>query len=465
MEAHPGDGGTREIPVVISTYGNGRATIRAGQGDGVCAENCAGIDISNLEITGSGRETNQGSGIHFNNKSAAGTKLDYVRITDVDISGFGGCGIAIGAEKERSGYKDVRIVRASLHDNASAGISAWGQTHEKMQGWAHEQIYVGHCRAYNNSGIAAKMDSHSGSGIVIGCVDGGIIEYCEAFNNGWLCNFKNGGPVGIWFWDAHNALIQFCESHHNRTGKNSVDGGGFDLDGGVTHSVIQYNYSHDNDGAGYLLAQYERARPFFKNTVRYNISANDARAHDYGAVHLWSHAAGGIRDVDVYHNTLLVSPSASGTPAAVHCDRNMQNVRLLNNVFITRGSAKLIKALQYEGLAFLGNAYSAETFLIEYGTQRFEKFDAWRSSAKQEAFKEQPFGIAGDLKIVWPENTITIGDPQKLNTLNAYVLQAESPLINKGINLREMFGIDIGTRDFWGKKIRPDAPDVGAGGR
>ena len=42
-------------------------------------------------------------------------------------------------------------------------------------------------------------------------------------------------------------------------------------------SVMQYNYSHDNDGAGYLLGQFTGGRPWGRNIVRNNISQNDAR--------------------------------------------------------------------------------------------------------------------------------------------------------------------------------------------
>lgn len=82
--------------------------------------------------------------------------------------------------------------------------------------------------------------------------------------------------AGIWAWDSNNILLQFNESYANRT--IGVDGDGFDFDGGVTNSVMQYNYSHDNDAAGFLLAQYAFAPQAMKNIViRYNISENDCR--------------------------------------------------------------------------------------------------------------------------------------------------------------------------------------------
>ena len=67
------------------------------------------------------------------------------------------------------------------------------------------------------------------------------------------------------------------------------------LDGGVRNSIVQYNYSHDNDGAGYLLAQFEGGRAFYNNVIRYNVSENDGQKNSYGGIHLWSTGANGGR--------------------------------------------------------------------------------------------------------------------------------------------------------------------------
>jgi hypothetical protein len=71
----------------------------------------------------------------------------------------------------------------------------------------------------------------------------GTIEYCEAYENGALCDAtESGGPVGIWAYNCDRALLQFNKSHRNHS-NNQADGGGFDLDGGTTNSVMRYNVS------------------------------------------------------------------------------------------------------------------------------------------------------------------------------------------------------------------------------
>jgi hypothetical protein len=192
------------------------------------------------------------------------TKLNTIIIRDVEVSGFGKTGVSVGSWNGKSGFKDVRITYVEAHDNVNAGIFVWGFFSAQASGYSHENLYIGHSKAYNNRGKPGTS-VHSGNGIVVSDVDGAVVERCVAYNNG-ARNTAVGGPVGIWAWDANNVTIQYNESHHNRTG-SSADGGGFDLDGGVTNSVMQYNYSHDNDGAGFLIAQFRGARPLQRNLI------------------------------------------------------------------------------------------------------------------------------------------------------------------------------------------------------
>ena len=91
-----------------------------------------------------------------------------------------------------------------------------------------------------------------------------------------------GGPCGIWTYNSNNITIQYNESYGNLGDR--VDGDGFDMDGGTTNCILQYNYSHDNDGAGYLQAQFPDAQEHSGDIIRYNISQNDGRKNSYGAI-------------------------------------------------------------------------------------------------------------------------------------------------------------------------------------
>jgi hypothetical protein len=48
-------------------------------------------------------------------------------------------------------------------------------------------------------------------------------------------------------------------------------------------------------------------------------------------------------------------------------------------------------------------------------------------------------------------------------SFSAYRLLPGSPAIDRGIPLRGLFGIDPGSRDFYGNRLDPDdRPDIGA---
>lgn len=348
--------------VTIGSYGSGRATIEAGFGTGFIAKNRGGVHLVNLNFVGNGTSENINSGILFINTLTDSVKLADIRIHRVDVRGFKHAGVNFTAQppdNSWSGFHKVRITNTTSHDNGDAGISCIGAWNPEQNGYAHADFYIGNCSAYRNTGLPGK-GSHSGNGIVLAQVDGALIEHCRAYENGKLNDYEGGGPVGIWTWDANRVVIQFNESHHNRTG-SSKDGGGFDLDGGVTNSVVQHNYSHDNDGAGYLLAQFEGARPFYGNVVRYNLSVNDGRRNRYGGIHLWSTGAnGGITGTTFYGNTVYMTQSADGNPAAVDCSSGgIRNIRFYNNYFHTDGNTVSIRGQANRNVVFENNTFAS----------------------------------------------------------------------------------------------------------
>ena len=448
------DSGTAANPVTITSYGGGgRAIINAGIGHGLYAYNCAGLDIRNINFSGSGPTTSTGSGIFFYMDLGEAVKLKRIYINKVDVSGFGEEGISIGSwHVSRSGFRNVRITQTRVFNNRLNGLDIWGYRPSTTE-WSHQNVFVSNCKFFDNSGDPNKIDTHSGSGAVIGNTDGVRIQYCEAYHNGWLCNNTDGGPVGIWVWDSNNAIIQFNESHHNLTGSNSVDGGGFDLDGGVRNSVMQYNYSHDNDGSGFLAAQYPGAAPFFNNTIRYNISQNDGREHSHGGIQVWN-GGSGINNLQIYNNTVYTSPASKGSPSAVNLIYNASNGSFYNNIFITKGGVRLVNTYQASGFSFMGNNYYAEDgkFMITWGDKNYTSFPSWRNGTGQEMLSGVPVGSSINPLLMNTGGGRTIRNAFHLNTLSAYRLQPSSPLIQAGLDLFSLFGIDQGSRDFYGNK-------------
>jgi hypothetical protein len=447
----PGSGGTSGSPKTLTTPTSDPATVKpTGNDKTACYIYNAGyITVSNIVFLGPGMDTHQQDGVMAYADDGAYHGLSFLNL---DVSGFGATGIVLGGWGGTTyGFRDVLIEDCASHDNRKGGIASWAQYAS-----ANQDITVRGCTAFNNLGDPAAS-SHTGSGIVLGNVTGGLIEHCLAYNNGERC-VTTGGPIGIWAWDASNVTIQFCEAYQNHA--VNCDGGGFDLDGGCQDCVIQYCYSHDNDGAGYLICQYSGARAFTGNTVRYCISENDGRRNGFAGFSFWSSgSSGGIQDTAIYGNTVY---NACSHVVRFHNTAGQSGTRLWNNVFISADSRKLLDGSPATGVArFQGNGWHSITGV--YDIAGYASLAAWRSATGQEELSGSPVGMQADPRVLNPGGGGTIGDTTQLATLSAYRLHADSPCLEAGLDLNALFGVNPGPCDYYGNALPQGAAlDIGA---
>ena len=444
------DKGSATAPIVISSYGTGRATINGGTSDGVLIYNTSGFEIRSINFVGSGRQTNQGSGVTVYADLPLGVKLPYVRVDSIDAGGFGQYGISIGTWNLSTGFSDVRVTYSTVHDNGHGGVTSYAQN-----AYANQNFYVGHVTAYNNTGIPGQP-TNSGSGIVLGGLTGGVIERCIAHDNGAL-NTASEGPVGIWAYDSDGITMQYNESYRNRTA-GTADGGGFDLDQNTRNTLVQYNYSHDNDGPGYLIAHSPNNSNSTGNTIRYNISQNDGRRNATGALVIFGRTIG----AEIHNNVVYLKSSLSGNSRAVNVfnatipAQDVQRVHFRNNSFIAdSGSIVLsVSADQVNGavdLRFEGNNWfsrtSAPRFL--WGNTTYWGIAAFRTNTTQETLGGAPVGYQGDPQFTAAGGAGIVGNADLLTSLSAYRLTSTSPLINRGLNLLQQFNVNPGSIDFY----------------
>lgn len=444
-------GGTEANPITIGSYGGGRATIDAGSGTGISIYDTAGVTIGNLNIIGGWNETaqsgNAGDGISVYTDLNGDVRLTGITIENCDISGFWDCGIVVGSwpgDGSQSGFDDVAISNCQAHDNGGAGISTWGPTaYSSTTPYAHTNVTVSGCNAYRNYGEKAHTSDNTGNGIVLGDVNTGTIEYCKAYDNGQYNFGPNGGPVGIWAWDSNNITIQYCEAYDNSSA--TADGDGFDFDGGVTNSVMQYNYSLNNRGAGYLIWEYGDPRVSNgNNTIRYNISQNDAGDNWYASI-----TEGSTCNANsIYGNTLYNSRSS-----LLRLDTATDN-QVYNNIFQGHGGFPLIEVTSTATTTMLGNDYYAagEPFVIDWGGAVYASCVSWQRATGQEMLNGASTGSHVKPDLANPGGGGTIADLQDLDGLSAYRLRAGSPVSAAGVDLYAL-GIAPGTSDFFGDPL------------
>jgi hypothetical protein len=458
------DGNLATNPIKISSYGTGRATIQSGSGMGLYAYNTKGFEISDLIFEGSGISTNLTDGIKIHTDLSGNVKLENIKVTNVEIRNYGVVGLYFYGANYNTGFKDVLIDQVSIHHVRENGLFIKGHTSPTHVGWSHENVIIRNTEVSNVPGYA-DANTHRGSGIIMAQVNGGIIEKCLAHHNG-AANIHCGGPGGIWAYDCNNVIIQHNESYNNSSG-TGCDGLGFDLDGGMVNSTLQYNYSHNNDGAGYLLGQYDGARTWSNNIVRYNISENDGRTNS-GGITLFKGPNSTMNGCKIYNNTVYMSPSAlnSGVGALTITEWNtgINGIEVYNNIFQTTGGSYLVDVPTGYDAAFAGNLYwsSGGTFKIRYHGTNYSNVSAWRTASGKEQVGSLTTGITADPQlinagaggIIWPLPTFS---------LSAYKTASTSPAINSALDLNTLFAINSGTVDFYNTVLpAPNMRDIGA---
>lgn len=283
-------------------------------------------------------------------------------IDSVEASGFLWSGI------KAVGGKNLRITNFYAHDNGFSGINVEsdGQDAGGLEGsWGKtfRNVYIAHCVAENNPGCPVVKNNHSGNGILIGGVTKGLIEYCEAMNNGWDMPREGNGPVGIWAYQSDSITIQYCYAHDNKTSAKGKDGGGFDLDGGITNSVVQYNYTANNEGAGYGLFQYYGATAWKNNIVRNNFSYNDGRKNGQAGFLMWisNGSPEPISDCQIYENTVVncYGHAISFEPG------DYPRFEFRKNTFVLTNQPVSFVNGNYTGATFTGNKISVSNCKIK----------------------------------------------------------------------------------------------------
>jgi Right handed beta helix region len=453
------DAGNPSAPVIIGSYGAGRATLVASDESGISVYDTAGVEIRNLAIVGGPGSLTAGGGIKLYSDLPGNRKLDHVAISDVEVTGFKN-GIEIGGGRGATGFRDVRISDSALHGNRDAGVTSYGPAFDAAApSYAHDSVLVSDVQVFDNLGNPDDRRTNTGNGIALGSVRGAVVEGSTAHDNGALCDALSG-PVGIWAYDSTAVVFQHNVSYRNRTG-GRTDGGGFDFDQNVSASVMQYNLSYQNDGAGFFLFSDRPNRAQTGNVIRFNISSDDTRkSEDYGAFEV----AGPIYDAQIYHNTVVLGPNDAVHPPTLLVRGKPSGLALRNNVFIATapGTAVVVTdPVDTSQVLMQGNdVLTAPRWRVVWGGQAFASLADWRAGTGQESAggsdagtdtgtdADPSFALAGTPAAVGPARAV------------GFVPAAGSPLVGRGVDLRAL-GIDPGPVDYFGRPL-VSPPTIGA---
>jgi hypothetical protein len=422
--------GNAGSPLVLTSYGPRQAEILSGPDPGLQIGHSEFIDISRLRFRGSGRKSaNSGDGVSI-------SYCNHIQVDSLEITGYQKAGLFIFC----SSFVNSRHVYA--HENGFAGISVMGKNAKTDC----QEIYIGYSKAEDNPGDPAIVDNHSGNGIVAGFCRKVCIEYSSATGNGWDMPRIGNGPVGIWAYEADSVTIQHCISYRNKTSSGGGDGGGYDLDGGVTNSVIQYCLSYENQGSGFGIFQYAGASAWHDNTIRFNISEDDGNVSAaQAAVFIWNSSGDPamFSNCNFYNNTIYNARGAalSYDPQSIH-----REFRFCNNLFV--GKDSLIRG------KFASSFFSGNDWWCLRPRSRARLYTAIPENREP--------GVKGwhiDPAFRNPGNCRQI-DPVRLGQYADYAIPPASPLRSGGKDIQAKFGARPGLPGFTQGKVPSGA--VGA---
>lgn len=306
---------------------------------GIIAEGKAGIDI----VDTSGVEV---SGLSISVESEAATdgvlvtvspgegRREAVTVRDLHIDGAYQ-GIAVGSQLPGDGYDGVLIDGVTVTGAQRNGIITYGPT---APDYALTDLRIVDSVVTGTRGIPGEQ-VNTGSGIVIGSVDGAVIEGNESSHNGAQSRAPEG-PIGMWTHDSTNVTFRDNVSHHNLS--QWTDGGGFGVDISATDILVERNLSHDNYGSGYLAYTHGHGAPTGGVTFRYNASVRDGHTDQLPAGFAilggldTAHPEVHVHDIHIHHNTVLTGHSGDGeAPTALLLMGTVSNLRVHHNIFDT----------------------------------------------------------------------------------------------------------------------------------
>lgn len=304
-------------PVLVTNYGAGAFTITP-----PCTGNTAAITIDGASVQVANcilvgpSPTLLRAGIWFKN-TALSTPLAGAGVQNCDIGGFTYEPTDFGADIFITGFPGNGLSGCQILNNTLHGLSGVTSVEDNgVSGFGNGTNI--NCTIQGNIvfNIGGNSDGaqpgSQGSGMQIQGHTGSRAQFNIAHDIGGN-TVTCGGPTGQWMSGSTNSIILFGESYFVRPAgmvpgnvvstQAGCDWEGFDIDVGTVNDVVEYTYSHDNGGAGYLM--FYDGGTWGPNTTRYNVTENDNGLGylGFGCFSILASSNISVPVFDIYNNT------------------------------------------------------------------------------------------------------------------------------------------------------------------
>lgn len=365
-QLNPKGSGLSGKPITIGAYGDGPRPYIDGRnvggggsgGAAVLLLNVSYWTISGLEVVNDNGRNNVGtinspganrSGILVNNTS--GVSQFGITIINNYVHDVNGCFVCSGANPQTNGGIAVLADAMNGFNNGSSsynGVQILDNVVENVgrTGIVFNDYSTGFLYAVSQNALSRnvtisgnQLQNIDSDGIILsGSIDN-LIEHNVIDKAGLVTvsGSSEPGTVGMFVAKTTNSTMQYNEVSGVHT--NVADGEAYDIDLLTGNTVVQYNYSHDNQGGAFLLMG-----GLFSGTggvVRYNLSVNDAFAAN-GVVTL---ASGLMSGVNIYNNTVYIAPGLKAHPTYQEgwSGDNNNSWYFRNNVIVNLGTGTWVQ--------------------------------------------------------------------------------------------------------------------------
>lgn len=342
----PQGSGTAEHPARIGAYGDGPLPVIDAGGvhsAAVHLEDVSHLVVENLELTNPGDGTEPRRGVYLTPVRA---KMSNIEIRDLYIHdvigpvGFNGTakrgGGIIGNsifDTSETQFDGVLIQNNLIEDVGRSGIYFDGtsaSTSERPRATEHWPAGGQNIVIRGNTLNRLQGDAIVAHGTDSAIIEDNVVSVGNLAGRDWLSPERNCS-AGIWTWNSINTLIQRNEVSGYRFGQSATDGcdgTGFDIDNEQEGTVIQYNYSHDNEGGFILLCSDDEPHT---GIVRFNLSVDDGKVLNVSPCK--APIIGTFNDISVYNNTFVTSKPITALET-IKLDRisNPGDFRFYNNI-------------------------------------------------------------------------------------------------------------------------------------
>ena len=248
--------------------------------------------------------------------------------------------------------------------------------------------------AHDNPGYAGSLP-YTGHGVILANTNGGVIQNSVAYNNGKVNGSSN---VGLWTYQSNAVTIQNNVAYGNRS-PGGADGGGFDIDGGVTNSVIQYNRSYKTTTAPDCCWP-STSRPTAWRAMSFDTTCPSTTGGTGTAVPIAGPNGSSLAKNTVFHNNTIivdrnVVPKSKGD--VWFPEGNHKDVDFVNNVFVALNGAALIAGDTTAAKAtFVGNSYWTAGGPVILESATYASVQAWANTNAQEKINGMFTGLTSD---------------------------------------------------------------------